>query len=376
MQIKQTIDKVPGGLMVVPLLLGALLNTIDQLHLPFIMDLLKGLGVAPTPDGNYEFLKIGGFTQALFKDGALTLCALFLFCAGSQMNLRVGGKALKKGVLLTTSKYLAGFFIGMLWGVMSDPVNGFLGLSTMAIIAAMTNGNGGMYAALTGQYGNRSDVGATAVLSLNDGPFFTLMALGLMGANFPLIAFIAVLLPILIGMILGNLDHEIRNFLAAGETLVIPFFAFALGAGMNLASFFDPEVVGAGIVLALMTVIISGGAMALTFKLFREKSYIAPWAEASTAGNAVATPAAIAAAASVAAGSGLMTAAEAQVYQDLVAVASAQISIATISTALLVPIAVILADKYQKKKGIDGKVESFEGNQKAKHDPAIEDAAV
>lgn len=376
MQIKQTIDKVPGGLMVVPLLLGALLNTIDQLHLPFIMDLLKGLGVAPTPDGNYEFLKIGGFTQALFKDGALTLCALFLFCAGSQMNLRVGGKALKKGVLLTTSKYLAGFFIGMLWGVMSDPVNGFLGLSTMAIIAAMTNGNGGMYAALTGQYGNRSDVGATAVLSLNDGPFFTLMALGLMGANFPLIAFIAVLLPILIGMILGNLDHEIRNFLAAGETLVIPFFAFALGAGMNLASFFNPEVVGAGIVLALMTVIISGGAMALTFKLFREKSYIAPWAEASTAGNAVATPAAIAAAASVAAGSGLMTAAEAQVYQDLVAVASAQISIATISTALLVPIAVILADKYQKKKGIDGKVESFEGNQKAKHDPAIEDAAV
>ncbi|MDM5227553.1 2-keto-3-deoxygluconate permease [Cytobacillus sp. NJ13] len=376
MQIKQTIDKVPGGLMVVPLLLGALLNTIDQLHLPFIMELLKGLGVAPTPDGNYEFLKIGGFTQALFKDGALTLCALFLFCAGSQMNLRVGGKALKKGVLLTTSKYLAGFFIGMLWGIMSDPVNGFLGLSTMAIIAAMTNGNGGMYAALTGQYGNRSDVGATAVLSLNDGPFFTLMALGLMGANFPLIAFIAVLLPILIGMILGNLDPEIRNFLAAGETLVIPFFAFALGAGMNLASFFNPEVVGAGIVLAFMTVIFSGGAMVLTFKLFREKSYIAPWAEASTAGNAVATPAAIAAAASVAAGSGLMTAAEAQVYQDLVAVASAQISIATISTALLVPIAVILADKYQKKKGIDGKVESFEGSQKAKQDPGIEDPAV
>ncbi|MED4206533.1 2-keto-3-deoxygluconate permease [Neobacillus mesonae] len=358
MKIKQTIDKVPGGLMVVPLLLGALLNTVDQLHLPFIMNFLKALGVAANQDGYYEFLKIGGFSQALFKDGALTLCALFLFCAGSQMNLRVGGKALKKGVLLTVSKYLAGFIVGMIWGYLSDPVNGFLGLSTMAIIAAMTNGNGGMFAALTGQYGNRSDVGATAVLSLNDGPFFTLMALGMMGANFPLIAFIAVLLPILIGMILGNLDKEIRTFLAAGESLVIPFFAFALGAGMNLASFFNPEVVGAGIVLALMTIIISGGAMVLTFKLFREKSYIAPWAEASTAGNAVATPAAIAAAATVAAGSGLMTQAEADVYQGLVAVASAQISISTITTALLVPIAVILADKYQRKRGIDGKQEN------------------
>ncbi|MCM3728681.1 2-keto-3-deoxygluconate permease [Neobacillus cucumis] len=357
MKIKQTIDRVPGGLMVVPLLAGALFNTIDQLHLPFIMDLLKSLGVAPNEDGNYEFMKIGGFTQALFKDGASTLCALFLFCAGSQMNLRVGGKALKKGVLLTSSKYLAGFAIGMIWGILSDPVHGFLGLSTMAIIAAMTNGNGGMFAALTGQYGNRSDVGATAILSLNDGPFFTLMALGMMGANFPLIAFIAVLLPILIGMLLGNLDHEIRNFLAAGETLVIPFFAFALGAGMNLASFFNPEVVGAGVVLALMTVLISGGTMALTFKLFREKSIIAPWAEASTAGNAVATPAAIAAAATVASGSGLMSAADAEVYHGLVAIASAQISISTITTAFLVPIAVILADKYQRRRGIDGKVE-------------------
>ncbi|MFJ7724680.1 2-keto-3-deoxygluconate permease [Neobacillus sp. NPDC097160] len=376
MKLKQSIDKVPGGLMVVPLLAGALLNTIDQLHLPLIMDFLKGLGVAANADGNYEFLKIGGFTQALFKDGALTLCALFLFCAGSQMNLRVGGKALKKGVLLTTSKYLAGFIVGMVWGMLSDPVHGFLGLSTMAIIAAMTNGNGGMFAALTGQYGNRSDVGATAVLSLNDGPFFTLMALGMMGANFPLIAFVAVLLPILIGMILGNLDNEIRTFLAAGESLVIPFFAFALGAGMNLASFFNPEVVGAGIVLAVMTVILSGGAMVLTFKLFREKSFIAPWAEASTAGNAVATPAAIAAAATVAAGSGLMTAAEAEVYQGLVAVASAQISIATITTALLVPVAVILADKYQKKRGIDGKVEFHETGKKARGNATVEENIV
>ncbi|MCY8234456.1 2-keto-3-deoxygluconate permease [Priestia endophytica] len=362
MKIKQRIDKVPGGLMVVPLFVGALINTIDQLHLPFIMNFLKSIGVAPTEEGYYEFFKIGGFSQALFKDGALTLCALFLFCAGSQMNLKVGGRALKKGVLLTTSKYLAGLGTGLLWGYMSDPVNGFLGLSTMAIIAAMTNGNGGMFAALTGQYGNRSDVGATAVLSLNDGPFFTLMALGMMGANFPIIAFVAVLLPILIGMILGNLDSEIRAFLSAGESLVIPFFAFTLGAGMNLSNFFNPEVVGAGIALALMTVFISGGVMALTFKVFREKSVIAPWAESSTAGNAVATPAAIAAAASVASSTGLMTAAEAQTYQSTASVATAQISIASISTAVLVPIAVILADKYQRKRGIDGKVENHSTN--------------
>ena len=357
-QIKKTIEKVPGGLMVVPLFFAALLNTIDQMHIPFIMSFLKSLGVAPVKPGIYEFLKIGGFTQWLFKDGALPLIALFLFCCGSQMNLRVGGLAMNKGILLTASKYFTGLIVGVLWGKLSgDMMNGFLGLSTMAIIAAMTNGNGGMYAALTGQYGNRSDVGAVAVLSLNDGPFFTLMALGMLGANFPIIAFIAVLLPIAIGMLLGNLDPDIRTFLKPGETLPIPFFAFALGAGMNFATFFNPKVVVAGVTLGLMTVTLTALTGILVFKLFREKSQIAPVAEASTAGNAVGTPAAIAAAASVAAGAGMMSPAEAQAYKNLVEIATLQVSLSTLTTAILCPFAVIMMDKWQKSQGIDAKAE-------------------
>lgn len=357
MKIKQSIEKVPGGLMVVPLMLGALINTIDQMHIPFIMNILQSLGAAPNADGNYEMLMIGGFAEELFKTGALTLIGLFLFCAGSQMDLRVGGRALKKGILLTLSKYLTGLAVGLTFGYFFDPMNGLLGLSTIAIIAAMTNGNGGMYAALTGQYGNRSDVGAVSVLSLNDGPFLTLIALGMMGSSFPVIAFIAVLLPIGIGMLLGNLDPEIRDFLRPGELLPVPFFAFALGAGMNLANFFNPDVVGAGVLLGVMTVVLTGGVGILVFKLFKEKSQIAPVAEASTAGNAAATPAAIAAAATVAANSGMMSAAEAQSYHDIVNIATAQISLATLTTAVLCPIAVILMDKYQRSKGIDGRQE-------------------
>ena len=357
-QIKKTIEKVPGGLMVVPLFFAALLNTIDQMHIPFIMSFLKSLGVAPVKPGIYEFLKIGGFTQWLFKDGALPLIALFLFCCGSQMNLRVGGVAMKKGILLTASKYFTGLIVGVLWGKLSgDMMNGFLGLSTMAIIAAMTNGNGGMYAALTGQYGNRFVVGVVVVLSLNDGPFFTLMALGMLGANFPIIAFIAVLLPIGIGMLLGNLDPDIRTFLKPGETLPIPFFAFALGAGMNFATFFNPKVVVAGVTLGLMTVTLTALTGILVFKLFREKSQIAPVAEASTAGNAVGTPAAIAAAASVAAGAGMMSPAEAQAYKNLVEIATLQVSLSTLTTAILCPFAVIMMDKWQKSRGIDAKAD-------------------
>lgn len=372
MNIKDNIEKIPGGLMVVPLLLGATLNTIDQLHIPFVMNMLKALGTAPTEDGFYEFLRIGGFSQELFKDGALVLIALFLFCVGSQMNLKVGGIALKKGLLLTSSKYLGGLAVGMAFGFFFDPWHGFLGLSTLAIIAGMTNSNSGMFAALTGQYGNRSDVGGLSILAINDGPFLTLVAMGMLGTAFPVIAFVAVLLPLGIGMLLGNLDPKIREFLKPGESLTIPFFAFALGAGMNLANFFNPDVLAGGLALAILTFTVTAALGILAFKIFGEKSYIAPIAEASTAGNAAATPAAILAAAGVAVSSGAMTASEYALMESIVPIATAQISISTITTAILCPIGVIIMDKYQRRRGIDGTLDIIEKPKKTETKEVIE----
>lgn len=365
--VLRTIRRIPGGLMLVPLLLGVTLNTIDQLHLESVRNALIWLGTTPTSDGSHEFFRIGGFSEALFKGGAMPLIALFLFCSASQMSLGVGARAIKKGVALTVAKYFTGLAIGMIFGMLFDPFDGFLGLSTMAIIAAMTNGNGGMYAALTGQYGNRSDTAAVGVLSLNDGPFLTMMALGMLGSSFPIIAFVAVLLPILIGMILGNLDQELREFLKAGELLPVPFFAFALGANMNLSVLFNPDVLVAGTLLGVATVVLTGVANAMIFRLIGERSLIAPFSEATTAGNAVATPAAIAVAAAAAAGSGMMSAEMAKAYEAIVPVATLQISVAVIVTAVLGPLAVAWVDRWQRRRGISG---TDEGNASEAWPPA------
>ena len=61
------------------------------------------------------------------------------------MNLKVGKVAIKKGALITVTKYLTGLGVGMAFGYFFDPMSGLFGLSTLAIIAGMTNSNSGMY---------------------------------------------------------------------------------------------------------------------------------------------------------------------------------------------------------------------------------------
>lgn len=267
--IKKTLDKIPGGMMVVPLFLGVLVNTFFP-----------------------QVLKIGGFTTALFSSTAsTTILACFMFLIGSQINFKLAPKALKKGAILISGKFIVGAGIGIIVGKVFGPA-GVLGLSPLAILAALTNCNGGLYASLASQYGDETDVGAYALLSLKDGPFFTLVALGASGlAQVPFMSLVAVLIPIIIGMILGNIDPDMRAFLGSSKLLLIPFFSFPLGAGMNLTTIVKAG--GPGILLGVIAAFTGIGAYAL-LKLFKEEPIIG-LATGSTAGNAVATPAAVAA---------------------------------------------------------------------------------
>lgn len=211
---------------------------------------------------------------------------------GTALQVRDMPAVLKRGGVLLISKFAIGAALGILVGKLFGSA-GFLGLSTLSIVAAVTNSNGSVYLTLMGNYGDRADAGCFPLLALNDGPFFTLLALGTSGlANVPFQSLAAAIIPVALGMLIGNLDRDMKNLFATMGAAIIPLIGFALGTGINLVNIVKGGI--SGILLGLITVFIGGAFIVLCDRFISKRPGYAGWAVATTAGNAVAVPAAVA----------------------------------------------------------------------------------
>lgn len=313
--IKRRLEAIPGGMMIVPLLIGAVIYTF-----------------AP---GTGDFF--GSFTGALFS-GSLTILAVFYVCMGAGIEVRATPYILRKGGALFLSKVavsiVVGIILGHLLGELPISSGAFAGLSTLAVVAAMNDTNGGLYMALMGQFGKGRDVAAYSIMTIESGPFLTMLTLGAAGLSaFPWQTLVGAILPLLVGMLLGNLDPEMRDWLGRAVPVLIPFFAFALGASIDLKSVWRAGLLGIG--LGLFVVIVTGTVLLLADKVTGGTG-VAGIAAASTAGNAAAVPAIVAAANPA--------------YQAAAAPATILVASSVVVTAILVPIVTAwLASRRDKR---------------------------
>lgn len=307
----QLMNRIPGGLMLIPLVIGSLLGT-------------YALG----------FLEMGSFTTALFQQSALPLIALLIFATGTQVTLKTSGPvAATAGVVLLCKSIIPATIVILLGQVVG--IDGILGVSILALLVAVDNSNGGLWLAFTGRYGDKRDRGAYIASALNDGPFFSMLFLGASGlADIPASAMVAAVIPFLLGMLVGNLNPHWREILRPTPAIVIPFFALALGTGIDLNNIVKGGL--SGLVLGAIVAPITGLFVYLGYRFLLRRGYRSGigFAAGTTAGNAIATPAII----------GLAD----PTFAPYVETATAQVAASVLVTAVMAP---LIASVVLKKEG-------------------------
>ena len=307
MQIKRTIEKIPGGMMLVPLFLGALCHTFS-------------------PGAGKYF---GSFTNGMIT-GTVPILAVWFFCMGASIKLSATGTVLRKSGTLVITKILVAWVVAAIASRILPEhgveVGFFAGLSTLALVAAMDMTNGGLYASIMQQYGTKEEAGAFVLMSLESGPLMTMVILGTAGiASFEPHVFVGAVLPFLIGFALGNLDPELREFFSKAVQTLIPFFAFALGNTIDLSVIAQTGVLG----------ILLGVAVIIADKLIGGGDGTAGIAASSSAGAAVATP--------------VLIAEMVPAFKPMAPAATSLVATSVIVTSILVPIITALYAKRFNK---------------------------
>jgi 2-keto-3-deoxygluconate permease len=307
----QFMNRIPGGLMLIPLVIGSLLGTFAS-----------------------GFLELGSFTTALFAESALPLIALLIFATGTQVTLKTSGPVLATaGTVLICKSVIPATLVILLGSAVG--IDGIFGVSILALLVAVDNSNGGLWLAFTGRYGDKRDRGAYIASALNDGPFFSMLFLGASGlADIPVSAMIAAVVPFALGMLVGNLNPHWREVLRPTPAIVIPFFALALGTGIDLNNIVTGGA--AGLAVGLVVAPVTGFLTYLGYRFLLRRGYRSGigFAAGTTAGNAIATPAIIALADPR--------------FEPYVETATAQVAASVLVTAIIAP---LLASAALKREG-------------------------
>lgn len=298
MKILKFMQRIPAGILNVPMILCAVVNTFFP-----------------------SALHIGGATTALFSTGTMTVIGMMLFICGSQFQMKDVAPTVKRGFVLFLTKIILGVIVAIAALKYFGP-GGIWGIPTIALVSAIATTNAGVYLAISKQLGDNVDSSAFGIMNLVSVPAVPLLLMGIAGGqglNYMII--LATLAPFLIGMLVGNLDADLRKFLAPGSVIVLPFLGFCFGAVINLKEVFSAG--GSGLLLTALVLIINLPILIGVDKLILRRPGYAACGVVPSAGAAVAVP--------------MLFAASHPAYHQYATTAAAQIAMAVVITSLITP---------------------------------------
>lgn len=286
-------SSIPGANILVPLLLGCLLNTLFP-------DLFKTLG---------------SFTLGMTQQGAGPLVGAFLLIVGTTISFKSAPAAAARGAIIIAVKQIVVVAVSLL--VLYVFNDNLFGISAMVMLAACTG------ARLMGTMGNEAERGAVAITTLVVGPPVTMIVLGAAGQAPIGWSLVGAILPIVVGIILGNLFPSFKKMMAPALSAIIVLVFFAMGSTMTFGQLINGGL--PGILLGVICSVIFAIPVIAVDKLTGGTG-VAGAAISSCAGANVATPAAMA------------SVNEAMYGGAVLATATAQVAACAIVTAILTPL--------------------------------------
>lgn len=282
-----------------------------------------------------NLFNIGGPTEAFFSNsGTNYIVGLLVFASGTTVELKKLGHLMKhQGALVLIKMFISivfGTIFLLLFGL--DGVWGISGLGFLAVILSI---NPAVHLALTEMYGDKDDASIypfAVIPALPALPMIMLSAYisgGFGGIEWTPI--ISIFLPLVIGIILGNLDPEFGKVFGPVMPAALMLLGWLLGQGMDMFEAIRSGI--SGIIVTIIFMVLSMPLMYFIDKKILKYDGLAGVSIATVAGMSTAVPATVGAAIPAVAGD--------------VTSATAQVLMAAIITSILAP---IIVDKlYQKK---------------------------
>lgn len=275
-----------------------------------------------------NLFRIGGPSEAFFSSaGTNYIIGLLVFASGTTVKLSKIGQLLKhqgylvifKIVLSVLFAYAFLFFFGL---------DGILGISGLSFVSIILSINPAINLSITEEYGDKEDAAIYPFAVIPSLPAIPLIIMstyvygGLEDVDW--MPVISVFLPLVVGIILGNLDEEMSKIFGLCMPALLILLGWLLGQNMNL---FDAIRTGpSGILVSILFIVLTMPMMDFfETKVLHYEGY-SGIALSTVAGVTTAVPAIVALALPQ--------------VSEYVAPATAQILTATIITNILAPIIV------------------------------------